>query len=197
MTWMVSLLSVNHPASRSVRADKNGEYEFSALPPGEYLVGVNLNGPPDNGAPFPATYYPGTMRRQDAVPIVVGLGTVHEGIDFTLHDPIRPGKLEIRIQDVVGATTTVVCLQDITSPPATPGGTYPQFKRGAPIVIDVLEGSRYRFVAHVERPNGHVESDVFELNGTLGLQILTVTADQRARSHFLGNECGAFSSSRR
>ena len=137
------------------------------------------------------------MRRQDAVPIVVGLGTVHEGIDFTLHDPIRPGKLEIRIQDVVGATTTVVCLQDITRLPATPGGTYPQFKRGAPIVIDVLEGSRYRFVAHVERPNGHVESDVFELNGTQGTQILTVSADRRARSHPSGHECGPYGDSQR
>jgi hypothetical protein len=60
------LLPDHHPAGGSVKADKNGEYEFSALPPGEYLVRVSLTGPPNNGAPFPATYYPGTMRRQDA-----------------------------------------------------------------------------------------------------------------------------------
>ena len=208
LTSPVSLLPVNpdrddfEKRGRSVIADKNGEYEFSALPPGEYLVGVNLNRPPDRGAPFPATYYPGTVRRQDAVPVVVGQGTVHEGIDFTLFDSIRPGKLEIRIEGAVGAASTVVCFQDIDSSilPATPGrgGMYPQFEPGAPILIDLLEGSRYRFVAHLERANGHTESDIIELTGAPGHQTLTVSANRRALYHQPGFQfqCDPFLNSR-
>jgi len=193
MTWLVTLLPAHSsggsfdPSGRSVGADQNGDYEFSVLPPGEYLVGVNLNRPPDNGAPFPATYYPGTVRRQEAVPVVVGEGTVHEGIDLTLSDPIRPGKLEIRIQDVVGSSSSVVCLQDITTPPSAPGGTYPAAPP-TPVVIDVLEGSRYRLIVHVEHPNGHLESDIVEVTVAPGHPTLTMSATLRGRAHS-GDPC--------
>ena len=200
MTWLVSLLPANprggyfDPRGRSVRADQNGDYEFSVLPPGEYLVGVNLNRPPDNGAPFPATYYPGTVRRQDAVTVVVGEGTVHEGIDIKLSDPIRPEKLEIRIQDVAGSSSSVVCLQDITTPPSAPGGTYRSTPR-TPVVIDVLEGSRYRLMAHVEHPSGHLDSDTVEVTVAPGQPPLTLSASLRGRAHPQGDPCGAFHTS--
>jgi hypothetical protein len=202
MIWLVSLLPANPrggylgPQGRSVRADQNGDYEFSVLPPGEYLVGVNVNRPPDNGAPFPATYYPGTVRRQEAVPVVVGEGTVHEGIDITLSDPIRSAKLEIRIDDVDGSSSSVVCLQNITTPPSAPGGTYPSAPR-KPVVIDVLEGSRYRVMAHVEHPSGHLESDVVEVTVAPDHPPLTVSATLRGRAHSQGDPCGAFHASRR
>ncbi|MEO5896890.1 MAG: hypothetical protein ABIS06_14430 [Vicinamibacterales bacterium] len=201
MTWMVSLLPANprgghvDPRGRIARADQNGDYEFSVVAPGDYLVGVNLNLPPNNGAPVPATYYPGTIRRQEAVPVVVGEGTVHGGIDITLPDPIRPVKLEVRIQEVVGASSSVVCLQDITTPLSAPGGTYTSTPR-TPVVVDALEGSRYRLMAHVEHPGGHLESDVVEVTVASGHPPLTLNATVRAAAHAPGNPCGAFSISR-
>ena len=201
MTWMVDLRPVkrggdSYIPERSVRANKNGEYEFAAVPPGDYLVGLNLNLPPGNGAAFPATYYPGTVRREDAVAVTVGQGTVHEGIDFTLVDSIPAGKLEIRIQDPVGASSAVVCLQDISKPPAAPGGTY-TFQPPTPLIIDVLEGSRYRLIAHVDLPNGHTESDIVELTGASGPQTLTVTATLPGRVHSHGDACSTIWLNRR
>lgn len=202
MTWMVDVLPVDprrediERRGRDVRADKNGEYEFSALPPGEYLVGVNLIGPPGSGTPFPLTYYPGTRHREEATAIAVGRGTIHEAIDFTLHDPIKAGKLEVRIEDAGGAATIAVCFKDVTSSFAAPGGTYRQREPGSPIAIDVLAGSRYRFVAHVERQDGHSESDVVELTAEPGHQTMIVRANRRARNHLPGDECGLFFDSR-
>ena len=201
MTWMVSLVPANpnggygDPRGRLARADHNGDYEFSVVAPGEYLVGVNLNLPPNNGAPVPATYYPGTVRRQEAVTVRVGEGTVHEGIDIRLSDVIRSEKLEVRIQDVVGSTSSVVCLQDITTPPSAPGGTYPSLPR-TPIMIDVLEGSRYRLMAHVEHPSGHLESDIVEVAAAPGQPPLILSATLRERTHSPGNPCAALSVSR-
>ena len=194
LTWLVTLVPVDERrddierGGRHVKANEKGEYEISALPPGEYLVGVNLNRPPDNGAPFPPTYYPGTVRREEAVPVVVGQGTVHDGVDFTLGDSIRPGKLEIRIEDSAGAATTVVCLADIGDSRSVTGATYPS-EPGKPTMVEVLEGSRYRFFAHVERPNGHTESDTIELTGAAGHQVLTVSATLPGRRHPLGEPC--------
>jgi hypothetical protein len=201
MTWLVSLMPVTpvdgfERQGRSVQADQNGDYEFSVVPPGEYLVGVNLNRPPNNGAPFPPTYYPGTVRRQEAVPVVVGKGTVHERIDIMLADPIRPVKLEVRLQNVEAASSSVVCLLDITSPPSTPGGTYPSPRPGMPIVIDALEGSRYRLMAHVEQPSGHLESEIVEVTVASGHLPVTLSATVPARAHMPGDPCSAFSTRR-
>ena len=52
MTWMVDLVPADprregfERGGRYVRADDKGEYEFTGVPPGEYLVGVNLRRSP-------------------------------------------------------------------------------------------------------------------------------------------------------
>ena len=53
-------------------SQESGEYEFRRLKPGRYFVAVNALEPPRVGQPFPATYYPGVERREDAVLIDVG-----------------------------------------------------------------------------------------------------------------------------
>ena len=90
--------------------------------------------------------------------------------------------------DLVGAVTSVVCFQDISKSKTASGATYP-FRPGRPVIIDVLEGSRYRFIAHVDRPNGHTESDIVELTGASGHQTLTVTANQPGRAHSDWDAC--------
>ena len=199
MTWMVSLLPTHtrgagQPQARLARADKNGDYEFSVVAPGEYLLGVNVGYPPNNEAPVPATYYPGAVSRHEAVPVVVGEGTVHEGIDITLPAPLPRVKLEIRIQGITGSSSSVVCLQDITSPPSAPGRTYSS--AGMPIVIDGFEGSRYRLMAHVEHPDGHLESDIVDVKVAPGHLPLHLSATLPARAHLPGDPCGAFSITR-
>ena len=90
MTRTVQLMAVNSRrddldrSGRAVTADANGDYEFTEVPPGEYLIGVDIRRAPEDDPSIPPIYFPGTTRVEEARPVRVGRGTVHSGIDFTL-----------------------------------------------------------------------------------------------------------------
>ena len=140
--------------------------------------------------PFAPTYFPGTTRREDATKVSVGEGTVHDSIDFALPAALERGQLEIRVMDVAGADVVSVCLgSDSTS-----GGTYRPAAPGELVRVDVVDGSPYRFWAHVEGSAGlHLESDVVEVVGAPGRRVMTLNADRSARTHPAGAECGPYS----
>lgn len=54
--------------------DENGAFNFAKVPPGRYLLGVNLNESPGRSFPYRSTYYPGVLQRADAQVIEIGLG---------------------------------------------------------------------------------------------------------------------------
>ena len=63
--------------NRLVRADDQGRYSFSALPPGRYLVAVNLTRFPELNDPtnaYPRTYYPDVSDISKAEVITLGAG---------------------------------------------------------------------------------------------------------------------------
>lgn len=73
------------------RTSGSGEFEFRGLPPGRYLLGHNLYPESDVGTiedgvvpKPPPTFYPGTSDRAAAIPIAVGEGTQHTGLDFVV-----------------------------------------------------------------------------------------------------------------
>lgn len=79
------------PANRELhglgaQADDQGRYEIRGVPPGRYLLGVNLEpGPPAPGWNlFPRTFYPGTPDRSKAVPIEVSETGEKLNLDFQL-----------------------------------------------------------------------------------------------------------------
>jgi hypothetical protein len=78
-------------------ADAEGRFEFEALPPGRYLLGVRLGrgarALADNpNAEFPRVYYPGVAEASEAVPVVVGQGERVSGRDLRL-----PPRLTVRM----------------------------------------------------------------------------------------------------
>src|SRR6266481_3252850 len=54
-------------------ADEKGEYELGEIPPGRYLLGINLSSSPSNEQPYPRTFYPGVTDRSRATVIEIGL----------------------------------------------------------------------------------------------------------------------------
>jgi len=75
---------------KSAQADAQGAYSFSALPPGRYLLAVNLSRYPDPNDPtnaFPRTYYPGVLDIAKAETITLGAGENVQGFDLQL--PVR------------------------------------------------------------------------------------------------------------
>lgn len=77
-----------------------GLYAFKSVPPGRYLLAVNLSRYPQPDDPtnaYPRTYYPGVARAADAGVISLGAGVSLKGHDFTL----QPRRAESVVEGVV------------------------------------------------------------------------------------------------
>jgi hypothetical protein len=63
---------------------QDGRYEFTGLPPGDYLLGVSIAAPPQRRTPYEATYYPGVSDRGRARVFRLSAGEQLTGIDISL-----------------------------------------------------------------------------------------------------------------
>ena len=57
--------------SASAFTDPNGRWAFDGLPPGRYVVGVNLLEPPTISSPYPRTFYTAGTETREATPVDV------------------------------------------------------------------------------------------------------------------------------
>ncbi|HVF41861.1 MAG TPA: hypothetical protein VM936_02550 [Pyrinomonadaceae bacterium] len=76
--------------SLSGRTKEDGSFEFRELPPGRYLLGVNLGDAPDEEMPYRSTYYPSTTDRAAAKVFELGEGERLGGVEFRLPPPLAP-----------------------------------------------------------------------------------------------------------
>jgi hypothetical protein len=152
-----------------------GEFAFSALPPGDYLLGINLLRQPQSGAPFAPTYFPGTTDRSLATPVTVGAGTEHAGIDWVVSSRLREGSMEVTF-DTAGESQKDpgLCVTMYDSDNRNNGGLGYGPRSGGPIVVPVIEGVRYRFEAYARTPSGFARSDAFDVIGAAGRQSITL-----------------------
>lgn len=65
--------------------DKEGRYELSEIPPGEYLIVLNSEGKISSKAPFPTAYFPGVFEKDKATVLTIAQGTNLE--DYDIHIP--------------------------------------------------------------------------------------------------------------
>jgi hypothetical protein len=73
--------------SMSERTDQDGRYSFTAVPPGRYLIALNLNRYPQPNDPtdaYPRTYYPGVAQASQASIITLAAGEKLTGRDLLL-----------------------------------------------------------------------------------------------------------------
>ncbi|HEX8148706.1 MAG TPA: carboxypeptidase regulatory-like domain-containing protein [Pyrinomonadaceae bacterium] len=73
--------------ARYATTGEDGRYDFKGLPPGRYLLAVNLNRYPQPGDPtnaYPRTYYPGVPQASQAEAVTVGAGERAKDRDITL-----------------------------------------------------------------------------------------------------------------
>jgi hypothetical protein len=98
------------PVGLVATADNEGRYEFEGVPPGRYLLGVNLGW----GAPtvvgreaFPRTFYPGTPDRAEATIIVLAEG--EKQLEHDLQLPPRLVERWITGSVVLADGTPAVC----------------------------------------------------------------------------------------
>ena len=65
-----------------------GRFEIKQVPPGEYVLGINLTGSPKAGFPYPPTYFPGVTQRSEATVIKLGLGEKVSDLLLRLPPPL-------------------------------------------------------------------------------------------------------------
>ena len=83
----VSLSNAEHPHSMFDSADDEGRFQLKFVPPGQYLLGIRLNGlgsPTDPEKLYPRTYYPGVVRAEEALVINLGEGEIIKDIELRL-----------------------------------------------------------------------------------------------------------------
>jgi hypothetical protein len=80
------------PSVNEAYTDAHGEFRLQHLPPGEYLLGVNVTEPPRVGkylsCPFPPTYSPGVIDRSAATVIHVNGKQPVSGLELRLTAPL-------------------------------------------------------------------------------------------------------------
>ncbi|HEX7334104.1 MAG TPA: carboxypeptidase-like regulatory domain-containing protein [Pyrinomonadaceae bacterium] len=70
--------------------DKEGRYELTEIPPGEYLIVANDDGKISSNAPFPMAYFPGVFEKEKATVLTIAQSTNLE--DYDIHIPSQESR---------------------------------------------------------------------------------------------------------
>lgn len=125
--------------------DKEGRFEIGQVPPGEYVLGVNVTWMPQPDSPYPPTYYPGTADRSGAAVIKVGLGEKVPDLLLRLPPPLAERKVHgiVVWPDGTPAAGAEVHLSDVNHPDYTATGWDHKADAQGRFTLPGLEGVTY------------------------------------------------------
>jgi hypothetical protein len=97
--------------------DEDGRFDLWPLPPGDYLLGVNINNSPKRDAPFPPTYYPGVTEQKAAHIIHIEEGDVKD-LELPLPEVAQPRTVQFVAIGLDGKPmkTIYIQLEDLRHP---------------------------------------------------------------------------------
>ncbi len=79
-------------------SDENGHYTIDGVPPGEYLLGVNIKSSPTKEYPYTPTYYPNTPDVGKAIPIRVADRVSTQDFDLRVPPQLSLVTIKGRVQ---------------------------------------------------------------------------------------------------
>jgi hypothetical protein len=83
-------------------SDEDGHYAIDGVPPGEYLLGVNINSAPTKEHPYATVYYPNTENRSGALPIRVSASPSAQEFDIQVGPRLPLVTISGRLQTADG-----------------------------------------------------------------------------------------------
>lgn len=140
---------------RYARTDAGGRFEFRAVPPGDYLLGVRILGSAGEAVPYPRTYFPGVVSKEEATVLKVKEGERATGLELRL--PAQLSEYEVAGTVVwedgrpAPGAFVYVSLQE----EGGVGGMKPaQADERGRFVLKVYEGQNYRMSAYPRGATG-------------------------------------------
>ena len=176
-------------ASRAY-ADEHGKFEITEIPPGRYLLGININSNPDEAVPHPPTWYPGVPDKSKGTIIEIGPGEKLEGYTIKLSRKLtrRVIKGAVFWPDGRPAANTSVYLEGENVPGYCVNGCKDSDAQGNFTLIG-YEGMKYRIQARAPlNPDAdykdqkflHAAPILFELKEDLSGLKIALTLDQQS-----------------
>jgi len=97
-------------AQRSTKSDAEGKFHFAKVPPGDFLVGVHIDTPPEAAERVPPTYWPGVTDIAKAQIAHLGANEQKEDVVIKLGPLVDVRRVGVRVQwpDGRPATSTNV-----------------------------------------------------------------------------------------
>ena len=134
---------ISRAKSNNVYTDKSGGFAFDSLPPGKYVLGVNLFEPPAKNTPYPPMYYPKTHDIGKASVVEVREG---EQIKVDLH--LLPRMKERVMSGIVlaedgPAAKVRVYLSDVKEPGSPIFGLDAETNASGEFTIKCFAGQEY------------------------------------------------------
>ena len=177
----VSLIPAD--ASSSIRRSissghPDGTFTFTGVPPGTYLIGVNVDRQPSAAAPYPPTYYPGVTERDLATLIVVGEATRQTDIEWTLGERLPQGEILV-VLDTSGRPQRSwrICIRELMGADGEYVSEYAKDLDDLdrlPPLIPVFVGMRYQIAAIAQTSRGYEYSRTIDLSGTTERRVINL-----------------------
>jgi 5-hydroxyisourate hydrolase-like protein (transthyretin family) len=107
---------------KTERTDSEGRFNFSDVPAGRYLIGVNnhrFRNPTDSMEAYPPAFYPGVLDQANAEVITLGAGEKLTGLDIRVPLPRAPSVVTVRVVWADGSPVSKasLTLRDATGEP--------------------------------------------------------------------------------
>ena len=161
-----------HPMSREF-TDKEGSFSQIKLEAGDYVLGLNLESPPNahddyrKRVPYSRSYYPGVTDRARAQVLHLDAGQNIENLEFQL--PPTPQPLTVTGTAVWPSGLLAkadVLLMDLDYPEERRQVDSARTKSDGRFSVTGVTGRPYVLFAHIRGRNYHFHSEVLDLSGT-------------------------------
>jgi Carboxypeptidase regulatory-like domain len=146
------------PNSMIAEADVEGRYELKFVPPGNYLLGIRLNGlngPESVATAYPRSYYPSVLKATEAVVITIGEGTVLKDVNLRLPPRLVKRVISGKVIFPDGSPAVKASVAHAETTYAARGVAYGvSADEQGNFSFDGYEGISYYVRAHVNDSNG-------------------------------------------
>jgi hypothetical protein len=79
------------------KTDATGKFEFVNIPPGDYVLGVNITGL-SSKLPYETRFFPGTPERSRAAIVKIAGAQAIEGLDFQIGEPKPTRRIVVEVK---------------------------------------------------------------------------------------------------